>query len=50
VSTTAVRAVISSALLSAWLILLFAGWSFGGVVYLLLIAALAVFPWRQLRL
>jgi len=41
--------VISSALLSAWLILLFTGWSFGGAVYLLLAASLALFPWRRLR-
>ena len=49
VRSPAARAVISSALLSAWLILLFTGWSFGGAVYLLLTAALVIFPWRQLR-
>jgi hypothetical protein len=36
-------------LLSSWLVLLLLGWSFGGAVYLLLAAALAVFPWRALR-
>ena len=49
VRSPAARAVLSSALLSAWLILLFTGWSFGGAVYLLLAAALVLFPWRQLR-
>jgi len=49
VPSPAARAVISSALLSAWLILLFIGWSFGGAVYLLLAAALILFPWRQLK-
>jgi hypothetical protein len=48
-SSPAVRAVVASALLSAWLILLLAGWSFGGAVYLLLAAALILFPWRQLK-
>jgi hypothetical protein len=37
------------ALLSAWLVLLLLGWSAGGAVYLLLVAALVVFPWRELR-
>jgi len=43
------RLLISAALLSTWLVLLFSGWAFGGVVYLLLAAALVVFPWTALR-
>ena len=43
------RLALSVALLSAWLALLMLGWSAGGAVYLLLVAALAVFPWRLLR-
>lgn len=42
------RLAASFALLSAWLVLLLMGWAFGGAVYLLLAAALAVFPWREL--
>jgi hypothetical protein len=40
------RAALSFALLSSWLVLLLAGWSLGGAVYLLLVAAVVVFPWR----
>jgi len=43
------RLALSVALLSAWLALLMLGWSAGGAVYLLLVAALAVFPWRALN-
>jgi len=43
------RLALSFGLLSAWLALLLLGWSFGGAVYLLLVAALATFPWRLLR-
>ena len=40
------RAALACAALSAWLVLLFAGWTLGGAVYLLLVAALVLFPWR----
>jgi hypothetical protein len=43
------RLAASFGLLSAWLVLLLLGWSAGGAVYLLLLAALALFPWRALR-
>lgn len=43
------RLLLAAALLSAWLVLLFAGWALGGAVHLLLVATLAVFPWRELR-
>lgn len=43
------RLLLASALLSTWLMLLFVGWKLGGAVYLLLLAALVVFPWRSLR-
>jgi hypothetical protein len=44
-----VRLAAACGLLSAWLFLLLLGWSAGGAVYLLLVAALVVFPWRELR-
>ena len=40
------RALLSLILISAWLALLFSGLAFGGAVHLLLVAALALFPWR----
>lgn len=42
------RLLAAFALLSGWLALLLLGWSLGGAVYLLLAAAVAVFPWRAL--
>ena len=44
------RAALSVGLLSAWLVLLMAGFAWGGAVHLLLVASLAAFPWRALRL
>jgi hypothetical protein len=41
-----VRAAFSLTLFSGWLALLFAGFAGGGAVHLLLLAALALFPWR----
>lgn len=43
------RLLVSAVALSAWLLLLMSGWAFGGAVYLLLLAALAIFPWTTLR-
>ena len=43
------KMLLSVGLLSLWLVLLMLGHTFGGAVYLLLIAALALFPWRALR-
>ena len=43
------RATLAFALLSAWLVTLFAGFAGGGAVHLLLAAALLAFPWRVLR-
>lgn len=40
------RAALSVSALSAWLVLLFVGWVGGGAVHLLLVASLALFPWR----
>ena len=42
------RLALSFGLLSAWLALLLLGWSLGGAVHLLLVGALALFPWRRL--
>ncbi len=42
------RLVASAACLSAWLMLLFSGYSLGGAAHLLLAAALALFPWRAI--
>jgi hypothetical protein len=44
-----IRIVLALALFSAWLVLLLLGSPLGAFVYLLLAAALAVFPWRLLR-
>jgi hypothetical protein len=44
-----VRAALAFACLSAWLVLLFSGVILGKAVYLLLVAALVLFPWRWLR-
>jgi membrane protein implicated in regulation of membrane protease activity len=44
-----IRLALAAGMLSTWLALLLLGWSFHGAVYLLLAAALAVFPWRLLR-
>jgi hypothetical protein len=43
------RVVLALALFSSWLVLLLLGSPLGAFVYLLLVAALAVFPWRLLR-
>lgn len=48
-SSPTARAALSLASLSAWLVLLFAGWTAGGAVHLLFAASLALFPWRALR-
>jgi hypothetical protein len=40
------RLAVSVALLAAWLVLLLAGIALGGAIHLLLVAALALFPWR----
>jgi Flp pilus assembly protein TadB len=44
------RIVAALALFSAWMVLLLLGSPLGAGVYLFLVAALAVFPWRLLRL
>ena len=43
------RVALALALFSAWLVLLLLGSPLGAFVYLLLLAALVVFPWRLLR-
>jgi hypothetical protein len=43
---TGARAALSTAALSAWVVALFTGWVLGGAVHLLLVAAIALFPWR----
>ena len=40
------RLLASAGCLSAWLILLFSGFSLGGAIHLLLVAALVLFPWK----
>lgn len=44
------RTALSMAFFSAWLLLLFVGWAFGGAVHLLLAVALWLFPWKWLRI
>ena len=43
------RLALSVALLAAWLVLLMSGVALGGAVHLLLVASLALFPWRERR-
>ena len=40
------RAALALAALSAWLVLLFIGWTATGAVHLLLASSVALFPWR----
>jgi len=42
------HAAIAFGALSAWLGMLFIGWTLGGAIHLLLALALALFPWRRL--
>ncbi|HEV8239055.1 MAG TPA: hypothetical protein VGS57_06795 [Thermoanaerobaculia bacterium] len=44
-----IRIATALALFSAWMVLLLIGSPLGAFVYLLLVAALVVFPWRLLR-
>ena len=44
-----VRAALALLLFSFWLALLFAGFALGGGVHLLLLAAVALFPWKAMR-
>jgi len=44
--TPAPRAAVALLLFSGWLALLFTGHAGGGAVHLLLLGALAVFPWK----
>ena len=41
-----VRAAVSIAALSAWVVALFTGWVLAGATHLLLVVALLLFPWR----
>lgn len=43
------RTFAAAGLFSGWLVCLLAGWTLGGVIYLALAGALALFPWRELR-
>ena len=43
------RAAVSGLLLSSWMVLLFSGVVLAGAVHLLLVASLAVFPWKHLK-
>jgi hypothetical protein len=43
---TGARAALSTAALSAWVVALFTGWVLGGAAHLLLVAAIALCPWR----
>ena len=44
-----VRLTLSVASLAAWLVLLMSGFALGGAIHLLLLASLALFPWREAR-
>ncbi len=49
VRSPTLRAAAALALVSTWMVALFSGVAAGGAVHLILLAALAVFPWRVLR-
>jgi hypothetical protein len=49
VRSPTLRAAAALALVSAWMVALFSGVAAGGAVHFVLLAALAVFPWRVLR-
>jgi len=42
------RAAVAIALVAGWMVALLSGLAAGGLVHLLLLVALAVFPWRVL--
>ena len=44
-----IRLFTCAVALAAWMLLLFVGWTLGGAIHLLLIAALVAFPWREVR-
>ncbi len=46
VSNTDLRILAAAIALAVWLVLLFTGWAFGGLVHALLVAALFLVPWR----
>lgn len=43
------RLATSAILFSAWMALLFFGWAFGGAIHILLLASVALFPWKALK-
>jgi len=43
------KLVISAVLFSAWMAMLLFGWIFGGAIHLLLLASVALFPWKVLK-
>jgi hypothetical protein len=43
---TGARAALTTPALSPWVVALFTGWVLGGAAHLLLVAAIALFPWR----
>ena len=43
------KLVTSAVLFSAWMALLLFGFTFGGTVYLLLLASVVLFPWKALK-
>ena len=49
VRSPTLRAAVALALVSTWMVALFSGVAADGAVHLVLLAALAVFPWHVLR-
>jgi len=49
VLTPTVRLILSTVLFSAWMTLLLFGWTFGGLAFLLIFAAVPLFPWKSLK-
>lgn len=47
--TSTLRLALVGLAISGWMVLLFAGFTLGGAIHLLLLAGLAGFPWRERR-
>jgi len=43
------RVVLAGACFSAWMVLLLSGHRYGGAIFVFLLAALVLFPWRAAR-
>lgn len=47
-SRVELRILSAAVAIAGWMVLLFLGWSFGGLVHLLLVAGIVAVPWKNL--